>query len=264
MKSVNWFKITSFFCVAFALAFSIAGAVEALTVLPEVHDYVTDTAAMLTEGERQKIAGLLARYDQETGNQFVVVTIPSLVKEDLEGYTMRLAEKVRPGRKDKDNGALLVVVREDRKIRIDTGYGLEDRLTDGRCNSIIRNGIAPPFKTGDYASGIRAGVAGMIHLVSPDFQLDGEFVPPPINDRRGLSTLAVIVFFILVIVLQGVSPNTRRRRWYRGGYSGGVGPIFYGGGDYGSGSRGSSRGSGRSSFSGGGGGFGGGGASGGW
>lgn len=239
-----------------------AHSVMAYTQLPEIVGYVTDAAAMLTEGERMEINQLLERYDRQTGNQVIVVTIPTLDRENIESYSMRLAQKVKPGQKGKDNGAILLIIRDDRKIRIEVGYGLEGTLTDGRGGSIIRNGITPAFREGHFSQGIRAGVAGMIHILTPEFKLDAGFNPPPIQDRSTFGQWIVPLFFFIIIILtSGQRESQRRRRWRQGGFGSGFGPIY---GNIGRGIGDSGKSFPGGGFSGGGGRFGGGGSSGSW
>ncbi|HEX2954561.1 MAG TPA: TPM domain-containing protein [Bacillota bacterium] len=251
--------------VMFALFSSVTGKTRAAeTPLPDVKEYVTDTAGMLEETDRIQISKMLAQYAQDTGNQIIAVTIPSLGGEPIEDYTIRLAEKVKPGEDKKDNGAILLIARDEHKIRIETGYGLEEFLPDGRCGTIIREVISPAFRNGDFAGGIRQGLAAMIHYVSPDYKIgaDSEYVAP-VEERHERGAGEWILPLIIAIFIMGFGGfhGGRRRRWYRGGF-GSSGPTFWGGG-WGSGSGGSGFSDG-GGFSGGGGDFGGGGASGDW
>lgn len=250
--------------LALLLLFVFGGAVQvmAATRFPVVADYVTDSAAMLTEQERLEISVMLSRYARETGNQIVVVTIPALEGEEIDDYSFRLAEKIKPGQKGVDNGGLLLISREDREAWIQVGRGLEGVLTDGKAGAIIRNGLAPDFRKADYAAGIRTAVAGIINTITPDFQLNSSFVPPAMPLWNGrLNSLALVVFF-LIVVFSGVTHGCRRARWYRRGYSSGFDPYLWGLG-LGSGHDFGGR-TGDGDFSGGGGEFDGGGAGGSW
>ena len=113
--------------------------------IPPLAGLVNDTASMFSAPVRAEIESLLAAHERETANQVVVATVPSLEGEDLEGYSIRLAEAWKIGQKGKDNGVILLFSKEDRKVRIEVGYSLEHRLIDLICGRIIRNHIVPNF-----------------------------------------------------------------------------------------------------------------------
>jgi uncharacterized protein len=245
------------------LLMGLAGAAFALEPF-KIERYVTDQAGLLAETENRQLAGLLDQYARETGNQILVVTLPTLENREVTEFTEELFKLNQPGQKGKDNGAILLVAKAEHKIRIEVGYGLEGTLPDGKAGTIIRETISPYFKANDYHSGIMAGVSAMITAITPDYQLDN--VPAPRQERRqddnGFSPLAIIIFVLIMIgsSIFNWSNRFNHRRRYRSGYSE---PWFWGGGGSG-GWGGGSGGSGGGGFSGGGGGFGGGGASGGW
>jgi uncharacterized protein len=194
---------------------------------------------------------ILKAERDSTSNQIAILIMPSLEGGSLEEYTLRVAEKWGLGKADRDNGVLLFVSRDDRKMRIEVGYGLEGSLTDAVSSRIIRNEIAPSFRQGDYDAGIRAGVMAIIQAIK------GEYVnndPPPRKRHSKRSPLATILIIILIIIF-----ISRNRRGGGGNWSAGrgwIGPIGgFGGGSWGGGGGGSF---------GGGGGFGGGGSSGSW
>ncbi|HSD26849.1 MAG TPA: TPM domain-containing protein, partial [Vicinamibacteria bacterium] len=120
--------------------------------------YVVDGAGVLSPATVEGLNAALHQHEQETSNQVVVHTIPSLAGETIETYSLRLATKLGAGQKDKDNGVLLLVARDDRKVRIEVGYGLEGALPDVLCARIIREEIVPRFKQGDMDGGVAAGV----------------------------------------------------------------------------------------------------------
>ncbi|HHZ19172.1 MAG TPA: TPM domain-containing protein [Firmicutes bacterium] len=208
----------------------VVGVVQvgAVTELPVVAGYVTDTAAMLTEQERLEISVMLSRYAKETDNQIVVVTIPALEGEKISEYASRLAEKLKPGLKGKGNGVLLLIAREDRTAQMQVSNGLAKQLTDSRAGAIIRNGLAPEFRKGDYAGGIRTAVAGIINTVTPDFPLNSSFVPPaaPLWDGR-LNGLLLMIFWLIAVVV-AIRSSRQRVYWYRRGYSSGFDPYLWG------------------------------------
>jgi uncharacterized protein len=218
--------------------------------VPAVRGYVNDGADILAPVTEEKLEQFLRGFEQSDSTQIVVLTIPTLEGEALEEYALRVAESWGVGQKGKDNGALLLIVRDDRKVRIEVGYGLEGRLTDLLAGRIVDNEIRPRFRAGDYDGGVVAGVRGMAEAVRGEYKGDG-------RNRRGERTpwgaLALLLFFGPGLLLLG---GGRRSHHRRGG--------FYLGGPFGGGGFGRGGGFGGGGFSGGGGGFGGGGASGGW
>lgn len=227
-----------------------------------ITEYVTDQAGLLSGNERKALSQTLYRYGEKTGNQILVVTIPSLPEEELINFTESLFDLNKPGVKGKDNGLILLVAKKERKIRIEVGYGLEEFVPDGRAGMIIRNEIAPRFRNGDFYGGITAGVYGIIKSITPDYQIEGYREIPVRREKDDSFVAALLVAMIIVFFtfFSGIHNNRNYRRRYRRGYSE-TGYWDWGGGF----NRGF--GSGRSSgggFRGGGGRFGGGGASGGW
>ncbi len=226
---------------------------------PKLETSVYDKANLLTAAQKQSIEKKLIRYADSTSTQIVVVTIHSLEGHNINLYAAEWAHKWGIGQADKDNGLLFLIAKDDRKMAIQVGYGLEHLLTDAMSRRIIETVVAPYFKRGDYYSGIDAGTDAMIQTLAGEYTNDAEL-------SSGTSfpfILVLIIFFIvfLLIVRSGKSGGTG------GGYrSSGSGPIILGGGFGGFGSGSSGGGFGGGGFSGGfgGGGFGGGGASGGW
>jgi uncharacterized protein len=200
----------------------------------------------------------MAAFERETSNQIAVLLIPSLEGDSLEDYSIRLAEKWKIGQAGRNNGVILLAVKNDRKLRIEVGYGLEGALPDALAGTIIRNEIAPRFKEGRFYQGIDAGVNSIIAATKGEYKARPKKKSSPIEFWLPfLIPVAFIVFFIL-------AASQARRRHYHSGSSRGwnSGRGFFGGGPFLGGSGGWS--SGGDSFSGGGGDFGGGGASGDW
>ncbi len=150
--------------VAAALAAPAARAVE----VPYLSGRVVDDAELLDGAARARLESLLAGYEQRTTAQLAVVTLRTLDGEPIEDFASRAFQAWKLGQKGKDNGVLLVVVPDDRKMRIEVGYGLEGALTDVAASRIIRNVLAPAFREKDFAGGIERGVQAMIG------QLDGQ------------------------------------------------------------------------------------------
>ncbi|NJC88801.1 MAG: TPM domain-containing protein, partial [Desulfuromonas sp.] len=139
-----------------------AGSALAAPAIPKARGYVNDTAGLLSPGARGEIENFLAGFERSDSTQIAVLTVPSLEGEDLEGYSVRVAQAWGIGQKGKDNGALLLVAKEERAVRIEVGYGLEDRLTDLLAGRIVDQEIVPRFKAGDFDGGIKAGVQAMV------------------------------------------------------------------------------------------------------
>jgi uncharacterized protein len=132
--------------------------------------YVVDGASMLSPATVESLNTALYRHEQETSNQVVVRTIPSLGGETIETYGIRLATELKAGQKGKDNGVLLLVARDDRKVRIEVGYGLEGALPDVLCARIIRDEIVPRFKQGDMDGGVAAGVDKVLGAIRGEYK----------------------------------------------------------------------------------------------
>lgn len=225
----------------------------ALEVPSRPEGRVTDQTRTLSPSEIGALDRKLANFEGETTNQIAVLLIPSLEGDSLEDYSIRLAEKWKIGQKGMNNGAILLIVQNDHKIRIEVGYGLEGALPDALTGTIIRNEIAPRFRAGQFYQGIEAGIDAIMAATK------GEYKARP-QEKRG-SLLASWLPFLILLVFFGffaVAASQARRRHY---HSGGSGGWTSGGGFFGGGFSGGDSGGG---FSGGGGSFGGGGASGSW
>jgi uncharacterized protein len=138
---------------------------EGLAPIPALRARVTDETATLSAADRQALETKLADWEQRSGNQLVVLLVPSTKPEPIEAYSIRVAEAWKIGRKGQDNGALFVVAKEDRKMRIEVGYGLEGVLTDATSRRIIAEDVAPLFRQNRFAAGINAGVDRIIAVV---------------------------------------------------------------------------------------------------
>lgn len=155
--------------------------------IPFLSGRVTDNAEILTEGMRRTLTERLKSHEESTGNQIAILTIPSLGGENIEGYASSVFGAWKLGQKGKDNGVLVIVVPDDRRMRIEVGYGLEGTLTDLVAGRIIRNIMAPKFKEGDFDGGLQAAVNAIIGT------LEGSEVPeirdsaaPKSNKSSGL------------------------------------------------------------------------------
>ncbi len=231
------------------LLFTFAPFALAYTPPGSPQGFVTDFAGLLTGEERSVLEQTLSGYEKSSGNELSVVTLPNLNGEPIENVAVDLFAKWGIGKKKKDNGALLLVARDDRQMRIEVGYGLEGELTDALASRIIRNTLTPAFRQGKYFEGIQTGVNQMIAALSgeiPQFP-DEQAQPDAAPEWMGVLVFMLIGFFVFTQI-------TLRKR--RGG-----GVWWLGGGGFGGGSSGGG-GGGFGGF--GGGSSGGGGASGGW
>ncbi|WP_339430690.1 MULTISPECIES: TPM domain-containing protein [unclassified Pseudomonas] len=235
-----------------------AVSARAELTFPALSGRVVDDAQMIEPSVRAQLSQQLQAHEQATGEQLVVVTLPDLQGTTIEDFGVQLGRHWGIGQKDKNNGALLIVARDERKLRIEVGYGLEDRLTDAQASVIIHQVITPAFKTGHFSKGISDGVAAMLVVLggnpldepSTVYEPGGDPSDDFISRHPTLFVFLVMLFILTVFVCQmlGILPAGR------GGSGGGGG---FGGGGFGGGSGGGG-------FSGGGGSFGGGGSSGGW
>lgn len=152
--------------VRLAAALLLGSALPAAALdVPFLAGRVNDLADLMTAEQEQAIDAKLAGLEQRTSAQIAILTIPSLEGEPLEDYSMRVAMTWKLGRKDKDDGALFLVARDDRKMRIEVGYGLEQQLTDLMTGRIQERLVRPEFRAGNYGGGIEKAVDAMIALV---------------------------------------------------------------------------------------------------
>jgi uncharacterized protein len=226
------------------------------SIPPHNGQWVHDEAGVLSAQTIAELEQILKAERDSTSNQIAVLIIPSLDGESIEEYSLRVAyTEWKLGKDTNDNGVLLLIAVNDRRVRIEVGTGLEGRLTDAMSGRINRNEIAPNFRKGDYDTGVKAGVMAIIKVIQGEYKNDA---PAPKKSKRGGS------FWIILLVL-GVIIFLARRK---GGGGGGGGYWSSGGGwigPIGGGGFGSSSGSwGSGSDSGGGGDFGGGGSSDSW
>jgi len=235
------------------LAFAAAAA--GLEVPPRPLGRVSDFAGLLKPQERARIEARLAEIERATSNQFAVAIFPSLEGEDLEDFSIRLAEAWKIGQKGRDNGLILLVFPKERKVRIEVGYGLEGAIPDVLAGRVIRDVLAPRFRKGDYAGGILAAVNAL------DKASRGEFEALPEAKDKGVPPQVLGIFPFILFVLLFLAAASRSRSAHIGGRGVHRGGFWWFGPGGGFGGRGGFGGGG---FGGGGGGFGGGGASGGW
>jgi len=233
--------------------------------VPALRGHVNDEADLLTPAAEQALDRKLAAYQQKSQQQFALLTIESLDGDALEDFSIRVVEAWKLGKKGKDDGLLLLVVEQDRKLRIEVGYGLEGDVTDAFSSRVIRNVLAPALSAGQPAQGIDQAFDALMQKASGQSVSALDQPAPERAAKKRSSPFGILVLlllavpFLLPLVLGRAGGRGRARR--DGFLLGGLGGLGYGGG-FGRGSAGGGFGGG--GFGGGGGGFGGGGASGSW
>ena len=275
----------------FLLFVAVLAGAQALLPIPPLAARVTDLTATLSADQRARLEEKIAAFERQKGSQIAVLIVPSVLPETVTEYALRVVESWKLGRKGVDDGALLLIAKDDRKLRIEVGYGLEGALNDATAKRIISETISPRFKQGDFYGGIDAGLDVMIKVAG------GETLPVPKQASKASGTgfdFETLMFFgfILIFVVGGILRSIFGR-FLAAGVIGGVAGIVAslilssvlvaivvgvvafivslfagmsggGGGGFSSGGSSWGGGSGGGGFSGGGGSFGGGGASGGW
>lgn len=243
---------------------------------PKLTGRVVDQANLLDPAQEAALNAKLEGLETRTNRQLVVATLDSLEGYEISDYGYRLGRSWAlgqdgKGESEKDNGAILIVAPNERKMRIEVGYGLEPVLTDGLSSTIIRNDITPRFKDGDFVGGINAGVDRIVTQLELPADEAAKIASAAQQNRQqdegfplgAIIFMLFIIFFVVLPIIRSINGGGRRHR------GSGVGPvIIWGGNDWGGGGGGSSWGGGGGfgggGFGGGGGSFGGGGASGGW
>lgn len=231
--------------------FSPASAEE--TGFPAAQGYINDFANLLKPSDFQKLNGLAQALDAKTTAEIAVVTLATTKPYDIQDYSVRLYEKWKIGKAGKDNGVLLLVAIEDKKVWITTGYGLEGAIPDAQASEIYRNIIVPYFKKGEFSKGISAGAIKLIDLAAREYnatiedlpKLSKEYVQPVEKSPLAsfVETLFTLMFFVLFFgfrlgLFGFLLFGTGRRRggyWYGGGLSGNSGGFGGGFGGFGGG-----------------------------
>jgi uncharacterized protein len=242
----------------------MAGAAQAVDV-PELRGHVNDYAKVLPPDRALALEARLTDYERATGHQLALLTVASLGGDAVEDYSMRAAERWKLGRKGADDGLILVIVPSEHKMRIEVGYGLEGVIPDAIAARIVRDVLAPAFVRKDYAGGIDAAFAVLMHEAGGgSAESARERSPKATSPWAALPMLLPLLLFFGIGILSRIAGGGGRRRGLLGGglgYGAGFGAGAFGGGFGGGGFGG---GGGGGFGGGGGGGFGGGGASGSW
>jgi len=222
--------------------------------IPPATGLVNDHAAVMNEAERARLEAFLDQVKRKTGVEFAVLTMPTTAPLSPSEYKVKVFEAWGIGRREQDDGLLMLVAVEEREVRFETGYGLEGTLPDGLQSRIFREHMAPRFRSGDFAGGITAGVLECARRIGAaqgvPLEWDGRELRYDRDSRRALRSRDVVVLLIVVILVAvilarlggGGGGYPRRRRWTRtvpwGGAFGGLGGLggWGGGGGFGGGS----------------------------
>jgi uncharacterized protein len=184
-----------------ALMLCWAFAAMADVAVPPLTGRVVDKTATLSSSDIASLDQTLKDFEAKKGSQIAVLIVPTTQPETIEQYSLRVAEAWKIGRKKIDDGAILVVAKDDRKLRIEVGYGLEGALTDVTAKRIIDEVITPKFRSGDFAGGISAGVDRIIRVI------DGEPLPAPAQRRQDTGLLSQLdpfnPFLIVAMIVVG-------------------------------------------------------------
>ncbi|HSH92835.1 MAG TPA: TPM domain-containing protein [Roseimicrobium sp.] len=246
-----------FACLLLVLSLAPAFLSHSAEVIPAAPArYFNDYANVVSTGTGANLNKTLEQFERETSNQIVVAIFPKMQSDSsIEDYTVRVAQSWKVGQKGRNNGAVLFVFIQDRKMFLQVGYGLEPVLTDALSKRIIADQIAPRFKAGDFDGGLTAGVAAILSATRGEYKGSGGTASDGSRREGGDASRLFfnIIFFSIFFIFVMASIMGRRR----GGFFSGTGwTVSSGGGGWSSGGGGG--------FSGGGGSFGGGGSGGSW
>jgi uncharacterized protein len=175
--------------------------IVAEVAVPRLTGHVIDQTATLTGNQLAALEQTLTEFELRKGSQLAVLIVATTEPEPIEAFSLRVAEQWKLGRKKIDDGVILLVAKNDRRLRIEVGYGLEGALNDATSKRIIDDIITPYFKQGDFSGGINAGITQMIRVI------DGEPLPEPVQSRLGNTAdieKFLPVFLILALVVGGV------------------------------------------------------------
>jgi uncharacterized protein len=243
LKRITFFILLTVSLFTFSLVY--AGIRE----MPRPRSFVTDTASLLSSTARVKLESLLRSVETKTTAEVAVVTILSLNNEPVEDYATALFEKWGIGKKGKDNGVLFLVAKDDRKMRIEVGYGLEGALPDGLVGSILDTYVIPEFRKGNYSEGITSGTMAIVAVIGKEYDIDlftshgidandyltGNYVRRQETVRKLFSFLFILAilsgrFFWPLLIGHSL---LGRRYWYGGRYYRGGGSFSSGFGGFG-------------------------------
>jgi uncharacterized protein len=209
-------RVRLFFAGLFALVVLTSSCFAFALDVPPLRARVNDLAGMLSPEAAQALEQRLAAFEQETGHQIAVLTIPSLEGDAIENFSIRVAEAWKIGKKGFDNGAILVIAQKEKQLRIEVGYGLEGVLPDAIASRIIREVIVPRFRDGDFSGGIVAGVSAILQVTKGEPLPDTARSAIRQRSSQGGSLTSVLMITAMLALFIGM---TQRRLF--GGIFGG-------------------------------------------
>lgn len=181
----------------FLLALLLGGMAHAEVPIPPLNQRITDLSGTLDAQQIRTLDARLADFEAEKGVQFAVLIVPSTQPESIEQFGIRMADAWKLGRKGVDDGALLLIAKDDRTLRIEVGYGLEGSLTDATSHRIIDEIIVPYFRRGEFFQGIDAGLTAMMQVAG------GEPLPAPAHGKPDYQSL-IFMGFVIAVALGGL------------------------------------------------------------
>jgi uncharacterized protein len=173
-------------------------AQQGLVAVPQLTARVTDLTGTLTPDQASALEAKLAAFEQAKGSQVAVLIVPTTQPEDIAQYSIRVVDQWQLGRKKVEDGVLLLVAKDDRRVRIEVGYGLEGALPDATANRIIQQDIAPAFKRGDFYGGVNTGVDRIMRVIEGEPLPEPE-ISPPAADIPGLFNLLPFLFIFALV-----------------------------------------------------------------
>jgi uncharacterized protein len=256
----RWLTRATITVLAAAMVFAGAGAARAqrdssaaAPQIPAPVGFVNDRAGLMSEPTRARLEAFLDQVKQKTGAEFAVLTVQTTAPMTPDEYKVQVFQQWGIGKKGEDNGLLMLVARDERELKFETGYGLEGTLPDGLESRIFRDEMAPRFRAGDFEGGIVAGVLECSKRIAAEkgvtLEWDGRELRYDRPSRRANAPIGLFLFIgfiILMSILRGIGGGGggRRRRWgggwYMGpggfgGWGGGFGGGGFGGGGFGGG-----------------------------
>ncbi len=245
--------ITRLWLALFLFISLVAGGVNVPTLTSEL----VDTAGLLSNQEASSVRAFAARLNASNRVQLAILITPSLEELPIESYALEVSEKWKLGQKGVDNGLLLVIAPNEKRMRFEVGYGLEGDLPDIVAKRILSDELAPYFRERRFGDGIQIAIESVAQRLNIDLkaQVDRKLRGRRADPKGSLAVWLFLALLVLIIVISASGGGHGRSNWH-GGSSGGWGGGGFGGGGFGGGGGGG--------FGGGGGGFGGGGASSGW
>ena len=210
--------------------------------VPRPDGRINDFANVISQEYRDKLTGIITELEEKTGAEIAVVTIASIAPHDEKEYARMLFDNWKPGKKGKDNGALILLAVKERRWRIEAGYGVEGILPDGRLGEIGRNYMVPYFKSGDYGKGLYLGALAVAAVIAKDAglalsvtgEMAGTQAQPEVSASQAMIYLVIIILFLVISYIPAFIKH-KTGYYSAGGWGGGFGDGGFGGGGFGGG-----------------------------